>query len=219
VSMNDFVVYGIPGSPYLRTALLGLHEKGAPWRLAVLGKDLGPARSEDHMRLHPFGRIPILEHGEFRLYETQAILRYLDSVLPDPSLQPQDPRAAARMNQIMGIVDWYVFPYISVGITAERFLSQRFWNRGPDEANIARALPQAWICVRELERLKGSAEFLTGDTLSLADLMLAPQLQFFRGTPEADKLMQGTSLDAWLQRMCARPSMQATELERLRQAA
>ena len=217
--MNDFVLYGVPGSPYVRSALLGLHEKGASHRLAVLGRDLGGARSEDHLRLHPFGRIPILEHGEFRLYETQAILRYLDSILPAPPLQPQDARAAARMNQIVGMVDWYVFPFISVGISAERFMSHRFWNRDPDEANIGRALPNAWICVRELERLKGSGEFLAGDTLSIADLMLAPQLDFFRPTPEAEKLMAGTSLDAWLQRMRARPSMQATQVERLRQAA
>jgi glutathione S-transferase len=80
-------------------------------------------------------------------------------------------------------------------------------------------LPRARICLQELERLQGSAEFLAGDSLSIADLMVAPQLQFFRGTPEAAALMQGTSLDAWLKRMQARPSMQATEVERLKQAA
>jgi len=217
--MSDIVVYGVPGSPYLRSALLGLHEKGASYRLAVLGQGIGAVRSEDHLQRHPFGRIPVLEQGDFRLYETQAILRYLDAVLPGPALQPQDPRAAARMNQIAGIVDWYVFPYISVGISAERLMSQRFWNRAPDEANIAQAVPRAWICVRELDRLLGSSEFLTGDSLSIADLMVAPQLLFFRGTPEAERLMQGTSLDAWLKRMQARPSMQATEVERLRQVA
>jgi len=217
--MSDFVVYGLPGSPYLRSALLGLHEKQTPFRLAVLGRDLAAPRSEDHLKLQPFGRIPILEHGDFLLYETQAILRYLDAAIPGIALQPSDARSAARMNQIAGIVDWYVFPYVSVGITAERFMSQRFWNRPPDEANIARALPNARLCLRELERLKGSAEFLAGDTLSIADLMVAPQLQFFRGTPEAQELMQGTALDEWLKRMQARPSMQATEVEKLKQAA
>src|SRR5882757_3970380 len=217
--MSDIVVYGVPGSPYLRSALLGLHEKGTPYRLAALGQGVGGARSEEHLQRHPFGRIPVLEHGDFRLYETQAILRYLDAILPGPALQPQDPRAAARMNQITGIVDWYVFPYISVGITAERFMSQLFWNRAPDETNIAQAVPRASICVRELERLLGSSEFLTGDSLSIADLMVAPQLLFFRGTPEAEQSMRGTSLDAWLKRMQARPSIQATEVDRLKQAA
>ena len=217
--MTDFVVYGIPGSPYLRSALLGLEEKSTSYRLAVLGRDIGGARSEEHLQRHPFGRFPILEQGDFRLYETQAILRYLDAALPGVALQPKDARAVARMSQIAGIVDWYVFPYISQAITAERFLSQRFWNRGPNEANIARALPHARLCLQELARLQGTAEFLAGDTLSIADLMVAPQLQFFRGTPEAEELMQGTALDAWLKRMHARPSMQATEVERLKQAA
>ena len=218
--MSEFIVYGVPGSPYVRSALLGLHEKGAAYQFRVLGKDLGAPRSEDHLKVHPFGRVPILDHGDFRLYETQAILRYLDSVLTDgPALQPRDAQVAARMNQIAGIVDWYVFPYLSVGITAERFLSQRFWNRGPDESNIRQALPKAQICVRELERLKGSAEFLAGDALSIADLMAAPQLAFFRATPEGAQLLQGTSLDDWLQRMCARPSMRATESDLLKHAA
>src|SRR5258707_3332078 len=190
--MNDIVVYGIPGSPYLRSALLGLHEKGAGYRLAVVGREIA-TYGEEHLQRHPFGRVPILEHGDFRLYETQAIVRYLDAVLPGPALQPQEPCAAARMNQIAGIVDWYVFPAISVGITAERFLSQRFWNRGPDEANIAQAVPRAQVCLRELERLLGSGEFLAGDSLSIADLMLAPQLLFFRATPEAEQLILGPS--------------------------
>jgi glutathione S-transferase len=217
--MTDMVVYGVPGSPYVRSAMLGLHEKATSFRFAVLGKDLGGARSEDHLLRHPFGRVPILEHGDFRLYETQAILRYLDSVLPGPALQPGEPRAAARMNQIAGILDCYIFPYVSVGITAERFLSQRFWNRGPDETNIAQAMPKARLCLSELQRLQGCAEFLAGDSLSIADLMVAPQLAFFRATPEGATLMGGTPLDEWLKRMNARPSMQATAPDLLKQAA
>jgi glutathione S-transferase len=217
--MTEFFVYGIPGSPYTRSALLGLHEKQTPYRLEVLPQGVRASHSEEHLQRHPFGRIPVLDHGDFRLYETQAILRYLDAVLPGPSLQPRDPRAAARMNQIVGIVDWYVFPYVSVGITAERFMSQLFWNRPPSEENVAKALPQARVCVRELARLKGSAEFLAGDSLSIADLMVAPQLLFFRGTPEGEQLLSGTSLEDWLTRLRARPSFQATEVDRLKQVA
>jgi glutathione S-transferase len=217
--MSEFVVYGIPGSPYTRSALLGLHEKQTPYRLEVLPQGVRATHSEEHLQRHPFGRIPVLDHRDFRLYETQAILRYLDAVLPGPSLQPNDSRAAARMNQIVGIVDWYVFPYVSVGITAERFMSQVFWNRPPSEENIAKALPQARVCVRELERLKGLAEFLAGDSLSIADLMVAPHLLFFRGTPEGEQLLSGTLLEDWLTRIRARPSFQATEAERLKQAA
>src|SRR5581483_7585995 len=217
--MSEFVVYGVPGSPYVRSALLVLHEKQAPYRLIALPQGIGATRSAEHLQRHPFGRIPVLEHGDFRLYETQAILRYLDAELPGPALQPQDPRAAARMNQIVGIVDWYVFPYVSVGITAERILSHLLWNRGPSEENIAKALPWARVCIQELQRLQGSAEFLAGDRLSIADLMVAPQLLFFRETPEGEELLATTALDEWLSRMRSRASFQATEVERLKQAA
>lgn len=214
--MDQIVVTGIPGSPYVRAALLGLEEKGAPYRFAALG--LGEAKSEEHLRRHPFGRVPVLDHGGFRLYETQAILRYIDAVLPGPSLQPADPRVRARMDQIVGIVDWYVFPRVSVPIAVERLLSQMFWSRPPDERTIAKAVPDARICVRELARLKGDAPFLTGETISIADLMLAPHFAFFALTPEGQMLKE-TSLSAWLDRMAARPSWQATERERLLQAA
>jgi glutathione S-transferase len=217
--MSEIVIHGIPGSPFTRSALMGLHEKRVAYRLAVLALGAGRTRTEEHLRLHPFGRVPVMEHGEFCLYETQAILRYIDAVFPGASLQPRDARAAARMSQIANIVDWYVFPFISVGITAERFMSQRFWGRAADESNVAKALPQARTCVRELARLRGSAEYLAGDAFSIADCMVAPHLLFFRGTPEAEELMAGTALDEWLARMRARDSVRATESDRLLQAA
>src|ERR1700761_5682994 len=122
--MSDIVIHGVPGSPYLRAALLGLEEKGLRYRLSAM--PMGANRSEAHLQRQPFARIPVLEHGEFCLYETQAILRYVDTLGSGPSLVPQSPQAAARMNQIVGIVEWYVFPTISVGITAERLMSQAF---------------------------------------------------------------------------------------------
>jgi glutathione S-transferase len=162
-----------------------------------------------------------MDHGDFRLYETQAILRYIDTsgVATAPSLQPRDARSAARMNQIAGIVDWYVFPTISVGITAERLMAQMFWNRPTDEATIAKSLPGARVCINELARLKGAAPFMAGDSISIADLMLAPQLEFFRATPEGQELIGGSTLEGWLTRMSSRASMQATQAERLRKSA
>jgi glutathione S-transferase len=216
---EEIVIHGVPGSPYLRSALLGLEEKGLPYRLNLIA--LEARRGPEYLKLQPFGRIPAMEHGDFRLYETQAMLRYIDTLGPAtaPALQPREHHAAARMNQIIGIVDWYVFPMISAGITAERLMSQMFWNRPPDETNIAKALPNARVCINELARLKGNAPFMTGDSVSIADLMLAPHLEFFRATPEGVDLLSGTTMEGWLTRMSLRASMQATQAERLRKSA
>jgi glutathione S-transferase len=211
------VVHGVPGSPYVRSALLGFEERHVPYRLEAM--PIGASKSEQHLQRQPFGRIPALEHGDFRLYETQAILRYANRLGSGPSLVPTDAKAAARVDQIVGIVDWYVMPFITVGITAERVMSQLFWGRATDEANITRALPTARTCIRELARLQGTAPFAAGDNLSIADLMLAPQLEYFRATPEGTELLRGTCLDSWLTRMGLRASMQATQVERLRHTA
>jgi glutathione S-transferase len=196
--MSGIVVHGIPGSPYLRSALLGLEEKRLPYRLAIM--PMGAARTPEYLR-------------------TQAILRYVDSLSAHNRLQPQDAKAAARMNQIVGIVDWYVFPQITVKITAERLMSQMFWGRGPDEEGVAKAVPAASVCVQELQRLLGTAPFLAGDSLSIADLMLVPHIAMFRMTAEGQSLLQGTALNEWMDRMATRASLQATERERLMQAA
>jgi glutathione S-transferase len=216
---EDIVVHGVAGSPYLRSALLGLEEKGISYTLAPV--QFGTQHGPEHLEKHPFGRIPVLDHGDFRLYETQAILRYVDTLgsAGTRALQPNDPRAAARMDQIVGIVDWYVFPTITVGITAERLMAQAFWNRPTDEAAVAKSLPGARVCINELARLKGSASFMTGDSVSIADLMLAPQLEFFRATAEGKELIGSSSLEGWLTRMSSRASMQATQAERLRKSA
>ena len=141
--MDEFVVWGVPGSPYVRAALLGLEEKGAPWRLARLGP--GDSKSPAHLARHPFGRMPVVDHGDFRLYEVQAILRYLDRIIPEPSLTPAEPKAEARMNQLAGIADWYFLPQVSSAIAFQRVVAPRF-GLPVDEAKIAAGLPGARRC-------------------------------------------------------------------------
>ena len=118
--MSEFVIYGHPASPFLRSVCLALEEKGAPYRIAAFGP--GGMRSEDHLKMHPFGRVPVIDHGAYRLYETQAILRYIDAVFPRPALQPADPKAIGRMNQIIGINDWYLFPQVARIIAFHRII-------------------------------------------------------------------------------------------------
>ena len=211
--MSEFTVYGVPGSPYVRAALLGLEEKGADWRLVPMGPtDMrGPA----HVERHAFGRIPILEHGDFRLYETQAILRYLDRILSEPPLTPPDPRAEARMNQLCGITDWYVMADISSGITFGRLVAPKF-GLPVDEAKIQASIPRARLCVAEIARLLGDRVYLTGDVISIADLLMIPQLSFLAETAEGqDMLGPHPSLIGWIRRMEDRPSMKNTTWDRL----
>ena len=217
-STPEFVVHSVPGSPFGRSVFATLEEKGAPYRLAPVAP--GANRSEPHVLRHPFARVPVLEHAGYMLYETQAILRYLDRLLPAPSLTPVDPRAAGRMDQLMNINDWYLFQGVCNVIGFERVIKPRLLKQSADEANIANALSKGRTVVAELSRLLGGGPYLVGETLSLADLLIAPQLDFLALTPEWKGLSTDTpNLVAWLGRMNERASMKATTWDRIAQLA
>jgi glutathione S-transferase len=90
----------------------------------------------------------------------------------------------------------------------------------PDEAAIEAAMPRARSVFAELARLLGEQKYFAGDALSLADLLVAPAMSFFTATPEWKELgAPHANLVAWLTHMEARPSMQATTMERLTEMA
>ena len=218
--MTDVTVHGIPGSPFLRSVEIALREKGVEYQFVALnpGEFKTPDYLENH---HPFGRIPAFEHDGFRIYETQAILRYVDQVFPDPALTPADPKQRARMNQVIGIIEWYFFPKAAAPIAFNRIIGPRLLGIPGNEEAIAEAMPMGRICFAELDRLLGAKPYFAGDSASLADIMLAAQLDLFKECNEGRELIGGAAnLEPWLERMLARPSFVATEPPRLlREAA
>ena len=216
--MSEFTVHTVPGSPFARSVLAALEEKGATYRLSPVMP--GTFQSPEHLSRHPFGRVPVLEHNGFSLYETQAILRYLDRVRPTPMLTPADPERAARMDQVMNINDWYLFHGVGNVIIFHRVVGPRVMGLTPDEAAIEAAMPRARTVFAELARLLGEQSYFAGEAMSLADLLVAPGVAFFTATPEWAELgAPHANLVAWLARMEARPSMKATTWERVSQMA
>ncbi len=212
--MSAFVVHSVAGSPYGRAVFATLEEKGVGYRLAPVAP--GTHKSEPHMSRHPFGRVPVLDHGGFLIYETQAILRYLDRVLAEPALTPADPRLAGRMDQVMNINDWYLFQGVNNVIGFQRIIKPRLLGQPADEAAIAEAMPRAHAVINELSRLLGGQAYFAGEQLSLADILVAPQLDFLKLTPEWALLTApAENLDPWLARVTARPSFKATTWERI----
>jgi glutathione S-transferase len=216
--MSEFVVYSVPGSPFGRAVVAALEEKGTSYRFSPVAP--GTARIEPHISRHPFGRVPVLEHEGFMLYETQAILRYLDRVLPAPPLTPANAKAAAHMDRAMNVNDWYLFQGVNNVIGFHRIVGPRLMGLTPDEGAIAAAMPKAHAVFTELARLLGTQPYFTGENMTLADLLIAPQLDFLAQTPEWAPLSAGhTNLVDWLARMNARPSFKATTWERLTELA
>ena len=216
--MSSFIVHSIPGSPFGRAVLATLAEKNASFRL--VGIEPRAIKSQPYLSLHPFGRVPVLEHDGFRLYETQAILRYLDRVLPTPALIPTDPKVAARMDQLLGICDWYLHQGVNNIIGFQRIVRPRLLGLPPDEAAVAEAVPRAHVVFAELSRLLGSNSYLAGTQMSLADILAASHIDFIAQTPEWGPLTaERPNLPVWLARMNSRISFQVTTWERVTELA
>jgi glutathione S-transferase len=208
--MSDIQVYGIPGSPFLRSVEITLKEKGLDYQLQAMSP--ADMKTAEHLQMHPFGRIPMFEQDGFRLYETQAIIRYIDDVFPTPPLTPGNPKARARMNQVIGVIEWYYFPKAAAPIGFNRIIGPRLLGLPGDDSAVAEAMPMARTCFAEFDRLLGDKPYIAGDSFSLADIMLGAQLDLLCEAPEGRELIQATGgLKDWLKRIVARPSFAATE--------
>lgn len=209
--MADPVVFGASYSTYTRSLLLALAEKGVAYRLEEVDIFLGA--KPEYLARQPFGRIPALEHDGFRLYETGAMLRYVDEAFPEPALQPADTRARARMHQILGILDSYAYRTLIWDIYVER--SEGRAKPGmADEAKIDVAVEKAATILDALVDLMGVGPYLTGAGVTLADLHAVPILAYFRLTPEGERLLAARpALGRWWDRMAGRASVRATRFE------
>lgn len=210
--MSDPILFGAGYSVYVRIVRLALAEKGVPYRLVEIDIFAEGGPPDDYATRQPFRRIPAFEHGGFRLYETGAITRYIDEAFAGPSLMPATPKARARANQVMSIVDNYAYPAMVWGVFVEAVRAPA-QGRAGDAAKIADALGKSETCLDALEAIAepGSGTLL-GEGISLADLYLAPVMRYFAMAGEgAALLIQRPRLARWWSWMQQRPSMAATK--------
>jgi glutathione S-transferase len=204
------VLYGLSRSVYTRIARLVLEEKGVEYTLhevEVFGASGVPA---EHLARHPFGRIPVLAHGDLQVYETAAICRYVDESFPGPRLQPPTPVARARMAQFIGVLDSYAYRPMVWGVFVQR-VSLPLRGGIADEGVVAGATKQAVTALDALASLQGEGPYLIGNSLSLADLHAFPMLKYLSLAAEGMALLAARPrLLAWLARIDQRPSVHRT---------
>jgi glutathione S-transferase len=204
--MTDITIYGPAMSTHVRTVRLACAEKGVSH--AVEEVDF---RAESYRQVHPFNKVPAMRHGEFVLYETQAMCRYVDRAFPGPSLQPKDFKPLALMDQWMSAIEDYVYPVMIEELVWERLVVP-MEGGAPDEAVIKAAVPKAAAQIAILERALKSAPYLAGAEVSLADFLLFPIIVYLRVTPEGEAaLPKAPQILAWFNRVAARPSAVATD--------
>lgn len=207
--MPNITLWGFSGSTYVRTVRMLLAEKGVTdYEQVPVDVLKGEPKSEEHLRRHPFGKVPVVDVDGFRVIETAAISRYLDAVLPGKSLVPGDPKDAARMDMVTNIIDSYAYGPIIGGVVGYHLFPD--FIGGKNEAAHREAIGTARKAVTELFRIKGDSPWLAGRDLSIADLYLAPHLAYVAMTPHLDEFAALPGVGDWWNRVSALESFKST---------
>lgn len=199
-------LHGYHYSVYTRIAQVALAEKGLTHRHVEVDP-FAPDAPEAYLAMNPFRRVPTLVHGDFVLYETAAITRYIDEAFDGPALQPATAASRARMQQIVGIIDSYGYWPIVRQVFSNRVFRPHL-GQAVDEDAVRRGLQASATVLRALGELAGDGPWLLGGQLTLADIHLAPMMAYFAPAPEGGALLAGfPRLSGWWSRIAAQPSM------------
>ena len=212
-AMEDLTLYGPHWSAYTRTVRMTLEEKAAEYRLVEVDF-LSGKMPKDHLTRHPFGKVPVLEHNGFQIYETTAICRYLDVVFEPGSLQPSSPRQLGRMAQIIAVLDSYLSKSIRIDFFSEATLKPLVGLES-DEARVETAYDAIRHGISALEACCDSAEpYLVGSRVSLADMHAAPLFGFLAETPAGMELIEASGvLHEWWEAIRVRASYANTSID------
>lgn len=198
-------LHGYRFSVYTRIVRVVLAEKA----LACEMCEVNPFEPESNSppNPHPFGMVPVLSHGGFVIHETSAIARYLDAAFPGPALTPDEPRAAARMAQVIATVDAYGY-WPLVRQVFEHGVFRPAAGEPCEVAEIAAGLRAAHKVLAALEAVAAEGLVLGQGRLTLADCHAAPMLAAFTQAPEGAAALAGfPALSRWWEGMAERPSL------------
>ncbi len=182
------VLTAFQDSVYSWCAKAGLAAKG----LDYVYEELDPFDASGQEQLagrHPFGRVPVLSHDGFTVYETLAILTYIDQAFDGPSLMPQGTKAQARALQVCEMVGAYVYwPCVRQVFSHGAYLPMRGEACEPSEVEVG--LTAAKPALAALEDIAQEGLVLDGAALTVAELMLAPMLRYFTAPQQGAAALQ-----------------------------
>jgi glutathione S-transferase len=198
-------IIGASRSSYTRVVRMVCEEKAIDYILTdvLLGAP--------ELAIHPFGKMPVLRHGNLELFESKAIATYLDRVFPGPQLIPADPCEAALTEQWVSLVNTVV-DRTMMRTYLIAYIAPKTSDGAPDRAAIEAVMPAVREQLAVLDRAVAATGHLVGERFTLADINLMPILHRLGQFPEGSSaLAAATHLARYYAAHAARPSFVRTD--------
>ena len=176
-------------------------ELGIAYERIDAGLRFGVVDTPEYRRLNPNGRVPTLEDGDYVLWESNSICRYLAMSYGGDAIYPPAPKARASVDRWM---DWLLSSVIPIDVPV-------FWGtiRTPpekqDKAAIAENVNKLADVYQILEERLAGRQYLEGDAVTLADLLLGILVYRYIENPRIERPHQ-PRLAEWVERLRVRPS-------------
>ncbi|MBY6031469.1 glutathione S-transferase family protein [Halomonas sp. DP8Y7-1] len=212
--MASVYIVGPSFSNFVRSVMLVCHEKGIEHSVGLEADGISVGlHTPELLALNPFDKIPVLLHGERRLYESVAICRYLDAAFEGPALLPTDIWERAVVDQWCSALATQVDQAI-----VRRYLLELVFPRGANGQvradKLSEATPDAQKMLGIIDARLEGRDYLAGNDFTLADALAAPMLDYMVATPPARPLVEAVPrVRAYVERLRARPSGQAVLVE------
>ena len=159
------------GSPYSWRVQLALEYKRASYESHLLDFSKQEHKSPQMLRMNPRGRVPILKDGDFVVFESLACLLYLDRRFPEPPLFGRTPEEAATIMRVICEYQAYAEdPLLQI-------VSAVFFEKVDERIEeVTRALHVMASEARTLEGRLAGSDWLVGEHVSAADMVVFPQI-------------------------------------------
>lgn len=166
-------LYHYPLSPFSRKVRLVLAEK----RIEVeLVEERYWDQDPDFLRRNPAGKIPVLKIGSRMMSESSAICEFLEEVVPNPPLMPQDPDARYEVRRLIGWFDDKFYHEVTDKLVGERVF-RKVMNKGyPDSANVKSGSKAIKFHLDYMNFLLEKRRWLAGNEMTMADFAAAAHL-------------------------------------------
>lgn len=198
--MSELEIWGRASSTNVQKVLWLFAEIGTTYRRYDVGGRFGGLDNPDYLALNPNGLIPTIRKGDFVLWESHAILRYVSARNPDYGFTPLDVQARAIMDQ------WLDWQMVALGLPLRDlfWLTQRPGATPPTPQAVAQAAALVEQRMALLEKRLSRSRFIAGDAFGLADIACGVSVRRWHAIAEDRPALP--ALEAWYAQIEARPA-------------
>lgn len=192
-------IFGHPMSTCARKVLTTLLETNQAYELVVVDLMKGEHKAPEHIERQPFGQVPALKDGDFELYESRAMCRYLNDKVNGP-LVPRELQDRARMEQ------WISVETSNFTGPAMKFIFHHVFHRAQTPETLETAKTQLETALGIMDKQLTATPFIAGASFTLADICFMPYVEYLMATPAKEHVSRFPRVAAWWSKVSERPS-------------